>query len=90
MSLWLLFLALEMVSGKQLGSWEVPSECSQMDPSSGLRHLRKTKPPGTGLHQSGMDPGEGSALGVKGVVVKSWKPDFRVSGMDSIINTALS
>lgn len=43
--LWLLFLALEMVSRKKLGFWEIPSEFSQMDHSSLLRHLTRTEAP---------------------------------------------
>lgn len=78
MSRWVygfLFLAQERVSRRKRRSWEIPSEFSQIDPSSLLRHLRKAEG-SLGLDCTSWErtPGEAQLWVPWGVGVKSWKP----------------
>lgn len=68
-----------MLSGRKLEFWEIPSEFSQMDPSSLLRSYRKTEGfLGLNCLKWGRTLGEAQLWG-SGVVEKFWKPRFRVS-----------
>lgn len=78
MGLRLLFLVLDLVSGRKRGSWEVPSALCQMDPSSPPRHLRKTEAHWDQMASLGKDLGEPRFEGVMGW--GAMKADFSLWG----------
>lgn len=78
-----------MLSGRKLEFWEIPSEFSQMDPSSLLKSYRKTEG-FLGLNcLVGKNPGGGSAVGLRGGREILETMFQSISGMDSVISTGL-